>query len=343
VAGIPTVAGTRDEQKTNSLAGYGQATYEIIPDTNLTLGGRYTYESKRFEGTQTFAVAGTVVSTTAFPDPSLGIPGNIDFRNFSYRVALDHKFSRDLLGYLSFNTGFKSGGFNTDVPSNVPYLPEKIGALEAGLKAEALDQRLRINTALYRYSYSNIQVARFIQGNEVLYNGARATLYGADTDAEVAVTEALLFSGGLAYNHARFAEFNNADFFAPVGTCVPAPGGTCPGNAAGKTLPYAPAFTFNVGANYKVLSPIGRLDFNATYFRSTRFYGHPDNIGVQPAYDLTNLSLTWTNLDEKLSLKGWTKNLGNTTYATSLVEAQQGLVRELGTPRTYGLTVGYKF
>jgi iron complex outermembrane receptor protein len=39
----------------------------------------------------------------------------------------------------------------------------------------------------------------------------------------------------------------------------------------------------------------------------------------------------------------YTRNIGNSLYATSLVEAGQGLVRQLGAPRTYGVTLGYKF
>ena len=44
VPGVPVTLRQRDRQLTDSVAGYAQATYELLPATNLTLGGRYTWE-----------------------------------------------------------------------------------------------------------------------------------------------------------------------------------------------------------------------------------------------------------------------------------------------------------
>ena len=53
----------------------------------------------------------------------------------------------------------------------------------------------------------------------------------------------LSLTAGLSYLHARFTSFPNADFIVPI------PGAVVPGSAAGKTLPFSPAFTGNAGAD----------------------------------------------------------------------------------------------
>ena len=343
VPNVPVTLEERDRQRTDSIAGYAQATYELLPATNLTLGGRFTYERKRADGVTNLVVAGFPAATTPVPTPGLGIPSHISFNRFSYRVALDHRFGPDILGYVSYNTGFKSGGYNLAVADNPPYRPETIGAAEVGLKTELFNRRVRLNTSAFRYDYKNIQVGRFIGGTEAIYNGARAHVYGVDLDGELALARGLSLTGGLSYLHARFTSFPNADIIVPIPGFPPNLGAVVPGSAKGRALPFSPNFTFNVGGDYKVEVPIGTLALNATYFRTGRFFAAPDNVGFQRAYDLVNAAVTWTDRSGRLSLKVWGKNLGNTAYVTSLVEANQGLIDSIGAPRTYGVTAGFKF
>lgn len=343
IPGVNFVNRVDTRQKTQSIAGYAQATYEILPRTRLTMGGRFTYEDKQESGLQTLLAAGAPISITPAPSPGLGIPSSIDFKRFNYRVALDHKFSPDILGYLSFNTGFKSGGYVLASPTVQPYAPESIKAAEIGLKTQLFDRRVRLNLAGFYYDYKNIQVQRFSAGTIVIYNGAKAELYGVDLDGEVAIARGLTINGGFSYVHDRFKSFPNADFIIPIDGCVPAPGGVCQGSAAGNKLPFTPTVSLNVGGDYKIETDIGTLGLNATYFWSSRFYAAPDNVLFQPAYDLVNASVSWTSMDGHVTMRLWGKNLGGTVYATSLLEGFSGGVRSLGSPRTYGMTAGFTF
>ena len=340
----PVQIHVEDRQLTNSYAGYAQATYEFLPDTNLTLGARYTYEEKRVSGSQDFSIAGFLAATTPVPDPALGLPDELTFKRFNYRIALDHKLTPDNMIYASYSTGFKSGGFNLNQPNDAPYRPESIGALEVGLKSELLDHRVRLNTSGYRYIYKNVQVGRYINSNTSIYNGARAKVYGFDLEGEFVVSDPLSLSAGFAYTHARFESFPIADFVVPVNGCVPVFGGVCTGSADDKTLPFTPTTSFNIGADYRVDIPGGSsLMLNATYYRSGRFYGASDNVTVQPAYDMVNASATWTDPSEHLAVRVWGKNLGDTLYTTTILESTSADVFAYGEPRTYGITVGYHF
>lgn len=343
VPGVPTTITIDDEVKTHSIAAYAQATYEIFPDTNLTLGGRYTYEHKRISGTSIFAIAGTPVATDPIITPASGIPLKTHFDNFSYRIALDHKLTPDILLYISYNTGFKGGGYNLGAPDNAPYEPEKIGALEGGIKSELFDRHLRLNISAFHYNYDNIQVGRYEGGNIFIYNGAKARNYGADIEAELAIGNGLNLTGGFSWLHARFKSFPNADFITPIPGLPENLGGIRTGSAAGKRLPFAPDTTFNFGGNYTLETAAGKFMLNGSYYRSGMFYAAPDNVHHQKAYDLIDVSLAWTDPGDHLTIKGFARNLGNTYYRTSMVQSTAGPVISYGAPRTYGVTLGYKF
>src|SRR5882757_8735854 len=237
---VPTSIVIDDGEMSNSVAGYAQGTYELAADTHLTAGVRYTYEKKKLYGNTAFLIDGVNAGNTGIPAPGLGIAPSDEFKKFTYRVALDHKFTPDVLGYVSYNTGFKSGGYNLAVPSNAPYAPETIGAAEVGLKTEFFNHHLRINGAAYHYNYDNIQVGRYVNSNEAIYNGASAKIYGADFDVEAVLPGGFTVFGGFAYTHATFVDFPDADFVVPIDGCVPPAGGICSGSAAGKHLPFSP-------------------------------------------------------------------------------------------------------
>jgi iron complex outermembrane recepter protein len=344
VPGLPVAIIENDSQETNSIAGYAQATWEFLPGTNATAGLRYTNEDKKLAGTEEFSVAASPGPLTPIPPPGAGIPAESSFNNLSYRVALDHQFGQNILGYVSYNTGFKSGGYNLTLATNPVYQPETIRSAEIGLKSELFDKHLRLNVAGFHYDYTNIQVGRFTAGTEAIYNGAAAKIYGLDLDADYVLSPELTLSGGLSYLHDRFSSFPNADFFVPGGGCVPvAPGVPCAGNAAGNELAYSPTFTYNVTGNYRHPFSAGTLSVNVTYYHSSRFYAAPDDYLYQGDFGILNSSIMWADPGNRYSIKAWGKNLGNNVYATSLIEANQGSLRALGSPRTYGVTFGVKF
>src|ERR1044072_6896049 len=127
-------------QRAESGAVFGQATYEVLDNTRITLGGRYTKE-KKTEPAGTLDIIAPSAPVITIPNPER----SVNFSKFTYRISVDHRFSDDVLAYASFNTGFKSGGFNANSPGAAPYRPEKLKAYEIGLKSELFDRRLRLN------------------------------------------------------------------------------------------------------------------------------------------------------------------------------------------------------
>jgi iron complex outermembrane receptor protein len=249
--GIPQGILQAPDDKTYSAALYGQGTYHFTAATALTAGLRFTDEYKNDEFVQTIPDFFDV--TTAGADRN--------FTNLSWRLALQHSFDDDLMGYVSYNRGYKSGGFN----DGTPFQPERLDAYEVGEKAEFFNQRVRLNTSLFYYLYDNIQTVTYPNGSLDITNGGRASLYGLDFDMGVAVTTGLKLNLGFEVLQAKYTSFPDASISVPV-PVIPAgqpgyggatSGGTYyttqPGGAYGYQLPKSPKFTGTLAADYSTL------------------------------------------------------------------------------------------
>ena len=85
-----------------------------------------------------------------------------DWEKTTFRVVADWKPTNDIgMFYLSYATGFLSGGFSETcaTPSRCAYDPETNENLELGYKADLLGNTLRFNAALYFTKYEDLQRA----------------------------------------------------------------------------------------------------------------------------------------------------------------------------------------
>jgi iron complex outermembrane receptor protein len=324
-----------NKQSTDSIAGYAQGTYHFVDGTNLTLGGRYTSETRKaLDGSESVFVIPLSVALPLQVFPDL----KATFDKFTYRASLDHRFSEQVLGYISYNTGFKSGGFNTGSPGTSPYQPETIDATEVGLKLDLFDRRVRLNTAAYYYKYSNIQSQLLNSGVIAIANAAGARIYGLDTDFQILVTDAFRLSGGFGYTNAEYTSYPDA----LISTAL---GGTPPviGSVKGNQLPLAPTFTLNVGGNYTWALPVGALSLGANAYYNQGFYFEADNTIRQPAFVDLQSNLKWTSVDARWWVSLYGKNLLDKqvlAFETTSTNGTHG--GEYTAPRTYGVTFGFK-
>lgn len=325
------------DTRTNSIAGFGQVTAEVLPDTNVTVGVRYTSERRDFRGYEVgFLKNGFSLGNLPIPP----IPPESTFSKLTWRFALDHKFTSDILGYVSYNRGFKSGGYNGLDPTNPPYQPEVLDAYEAGLKTEYLDHRVRLNAAAYHYKYTNVQVSRYTD-TAVIYNGAGAQVDGLEVDGEARVTSNFDLTSAISFMHSKFTNFPNAQFSTPL----PMGGAVLfSGDASGNRLPFSPDFTINLAATYKLFTAFGRVDLTLSDYYSASYFTEPDNFIEQPSYDYLNTAVTWNAPDERYSVKLWANNLLNRAVLTQGATLATGyIVSDSNPPRTYGVTLRYQF
>ena len=324
------------DTKADSGAAYGQATVPLLPHTNLTVGLRYTYETHSLEGNQPLYLRdGSLLANEVFPRAS------VSFDAPSYRLALDHHLTDELMVYASWSTGIKSGGYNTQALADPPYQPEKLADYEAGLKADLFNRRLRLDLAGFHYTYRDIQVQHVEGAANGIINGAAATLNGADLDFSVQVLPGFSISGSAEYLDAAFHAFPNAPLSNPV-LAITEPVAT--GSAAGNDLPYTPRYSFTVSGNYAWQLPMGTANLNLTVNRTAAFYTEPDNVIRQSAYTMLDSFVEWVPSQSRFSFRLWGKNLTNEVVLNGASTLEDGLhVTGFEPPRTYGANLSYHF
>lgn len=317
------------EQRTRSLSAYGQATVEILADTKLTGGLRYTHERQSIDGS--VAIGGATV--VAPPTQRQG------FDKLTWRVALDHQFTPSVLGYVSYNRGIKSGGYNLLGPGSPGYRPENLDAYEVGLKSDLFNRLVRLNIAAFYYNYKDIQVQSLQAGAINTSNAAKAHVKGIDADITIVPTRDLTLSGGIGYTDGEYTRFPNAVFTPPS----PLDGPATLGDASGNDLQNAPRFTANAAANYTIPSSVGPFLLSANVSYRSKTFVTPDNRLAIPGYALANASLGWTAENGVIGARLWVRNLFDEDYYVSRIEQALGDIQYQGAPRTYGVTLSTKF
>lgn len=317
-------------QKTDSVSVYGQATYEIAPQLKLTGGLRYTHENAK-------------IAWRVGPPGALAPAGGnkTSFDKPTWRIAADYEFVPQVHGYVSYNRGIKSGGFDILNPGGQPFRPETLDAYETGLKSQLFDNHLRLNISAFLYKYKDIQVSANPTGGIITINGSRATIKGIDADFELAVTNSFRLSGGAGYTDGQFDDFPNPVVYNAVGVQYQL---NAANNAKGYSTTRTPKFTANLLASYTLDTSIGKIVATGSFYHNSGFYWDVDNRLRSPEYNLLGASLKWTDSSDKIDVRLWVENLTDKAYQTQGVSgASFGDTVVYGAPRTYGVTLTGRF
>jgi len=316
---------------TDSAAAFGEVTVPIFEDTSITGGLRYTIDLQKIEG-GTYSTAGVA--------PSSIVGQKKIFDKPTWRFDLEHQFTPDLMTYVSYNRGFKSGVFNSSAPSTPAVRPEVIDAYEAGVKSQWLNDRLRLNASVFDYQVNQVQISvTVVPGTNQLLNAAKASIQGTDMDAEVIPFERLTLRSGVSYVDSHYKDFFNA----PINIAKPAGGYLAtPGNGSDNWLIFTPKWTFNVGAQYYIPTEHGTYGFSVINYFNGAYYPDPGNQFRQSPYDLVNASIDWTSPDEKWMVRLWGKNLADAKYLNQFTVNATAAVISPSPPLTYGITLTLK-
>ncbi len=292
-----------------SYAGFGQLGYSFADDLRLTLGARYTVDEKRNDA-RVFATRLIDPATMVpVPDFVLPIPLLIDDarrtdKEFTPAVTLDYKFTPDVFGYFTYSRGFKSGGFSQRIAfprDTAPaFDPEEVENYEVGLKIEAFNRRLRINSAAFYTDYTNLQVIIFNNVEPQTQNGGEATIKGFETEIQASPVDDLNFSFAVGYLDSNYDEIN-------PGTLIP----------DGAALAYTPEWTLSASLNYVfetgnigIITP--QIDWS---YRSAVFFDALNTPELrQPGYHLVNANISFTDLDEHWRMAIGVTNIFNKNY-----------------------------
>ena len=316
-------------QYTRSASIYGQATYEILPETRLTAGLRYTDEQQNVKSD--VQVGGVVVLTPPNLSQTTDRP--------TWRLALDHQFTPDILGYVSYNRGMKSGGYNLITPGAPGYRSEILDAYEIGVKSDLFDHAARINIAGFYYDYNDIQVQNIQAGGVNTVNAASANIKGIDGDFKFVPLHNLTLSTNVGYTYGTYDNFENATYTPPS----PLDGPQVAGDASGNRLINSPRWTVSGSIDYTIPVEFGQFVTDFTISHTGMTFVAADNRLTNPAHTVANASITWDSRDDDYSVQLWGRNIFDERYYASRVETAVGDLQYLAPPATFGVTLTTRF
>jgi iron complex outermembrane receptor protein len=328
---------------TDSVAVYGEFTWDFAERWALTVGGRYTDEKK------TADVYNIGYTDATFTRPNgvvaADFEDSVSFQNFSPKLSLDFKLSDEVLLYALASRGFKSGGFNiraqaTAVPrSRLPFDDETVTTFEVGAKNAFLDNRLFVNLAYFNSDYRDIQLSVFTAvpgSNPPIFfgdfaNAGEGTVKGVELEYQALLTQNFSLQGNFAWLDAKYDEFitNNVNV------------------AANQRFTNAPERSMAISALHSLpLASGGNLSTRLSYSYQSEVYPTTDLSEAikQPGYGLASAGVIWqTSGAWRFALEG--ANLADKAYRTTgyNIPALGILTGFYGAPRTYSLTATYDF
>ncbi|HBO13974.1 MAG TPA: hypothetical protein DD491_14390 [Halieaceae bacterium] len=336
--------------ETEASAIFSEVTYGITERLDLSLGLRYSKETK--EDTSSVGAVFDLEGLNSPSDP-LVFSNRDDKESWSDttpKVGLEYRATDDVLLYLSWSEGFKSGGFNS-LDANPSYDPEELSAWEAGIKSDWFDNTLRVNASAFYYDYQDLQVSTFINNLTLTTNAAEATIYGME--GEVVARPLPALEVGLAFSllDAEYDEFSDRLGNNPDGTPRVL-------DLSGNRMPNAPEMKSTLHASYMHSFGDGSsLILSGRYMYQSRVYFSQfnENDVAQASIGLFDASLSWASADGlwEVTLAG--RNLTDEDYFhtgvrfTSTSDADRdplGIGSALGYPaagRSWGLNIQRSF
>lgn len=303
------------EFENEAWAIFAQATYDLTERMHLTLGGRYTDETKSFlpdqiiynnyfAGISALVPPGNPLAALDAPFLQAGsrilpfIEKEIDISEFTPMANLSFDVNDNALLYLSYSEGFKSGGFTQRVfppivagftaPPGTPdldliptYDPEFVEVMELGFKWELFDNRLRINGALFSTDYEELQVQVFNSVAPVTQNIGEASIEGIELEMVASPGNGWFIEASVSLLD---AEYDSIDT-----------GVTLIGK--GFDFERVPETTASLGLSKELTLDSGTLVLRADWSYRSETYNDAFNTPLlkTDSYDLFDASVRWTN------------------------------------------------
>lgn len=334
----------------------------------LTAGLRFDYERIRLKY-ENYCDA----SYTMYNNPSglLPIPEDAAvYREVPVKLAMEGKLTTDYFQcspkisamrrlpelpgsnvYASIGKGFKAGGFNTQMFSDVlqqklmevmglssqysvedivSYRPEKSWSFEIGTHLNLLQSKLKADASLFYIDCRDQQLTVFPPGEttgRMMTNAGRTRSFGGELTFDYNPIRNLNFLATYGYTNARFVKFVD---------------GT--NDYKGKRVPYAPSNTLFLQATY--LQSVSKKNINfielsANFSGAGNIYWNEQNSLRQNFYGLLGASITYKA--PKWSVELWGNNLTNTRYSTFYFLSMGNEFLQRGKSTQVGLTVRAHF
>jgi len=350
------------DQSTRAAAAFGQLIYSFNEQWEATAGLRYTNERRAWHGAtfvgtfpdlaSAFASGAPILSQIPVPTTSpyygtpLAFPDSMTDSKVDYQAILKYKPTSDLMYYVSTARAFRSGGYSSAVifsqDALAPYGPETLTSYEVGMKLTLPEAHLRFDTSAFYYDFKNFQATfvRSTEANARLQNAGTVHTRGLESSIEWFPIHRLTANLGVSLLHAEIVSSDVV--LSPLN-------GGAPATIAGNEVPNAPHYTVNALLRYEAPLPGGyNLGLQTDGVKVGAHFLEPNNRDVlrENGYYLLNARIALSPAKGPWEVAAWARNLTNQTYMSAAQDLIQSLGFAevvLGQPRTWGVSVDYRF
>jgi len=368
------------KSKVTEKAIFGEGTFRVTPEWQVTAGARYFGYTSDILGRATVPLLGDdpdtpdVIENTVSPYDLEPAGGKTKKSGWVWKLNSSYNFTPDLMIYATYSKGYRIGGPNAVAPCILPldptvqnvcalpneqqYGPDSTKNAEIGVRAQLFDRKLTFNFNVFQIKWQGIQVdSATINGIVgITVNGGKAKSEGFEASFQARPIPGLSIQGTYSYVNARLTE-DVAKIIA-----VNDPPGTYPSTPiqldalSGDRLPGSAKNSGSLGASYTLPFADGNIvaDWTATYRGNVvtrlgwdRAYG--DKL---PSYVLHRASLTYET--ERYSLGLFANNIFD-KYAVASVANDRSRVglndgvrlryykQTVINPRTFGIEARFKY
>ena len=348
---------------TQNIAGYIDATYQLMPQLFLTAGVRYAHDAV------IDAYYNPILSNAEIKVPS------INSTKATPRVVLRYKLTDDSNVYASYAEGYKAaildvGGSCQDSFDNFKcnnVQPEDVHAYEVGYKFD--NHRIANEVSAFLYNYKDLQVSEFLAAAQAyIVNAAQSRIYGLEDDIHFDLNEHFQVNAGASWTHARYLQFGGSlntggqVVGAPVYASCPIPPATLPPGYAGNCTPgtydyvntstvlhnvpmqHAPDWTATIGPRVSTgQTAIGEFAFSSNLYYTSKIYFSPSGTQfLQPAYATLAVRGQW-NPSKNYYVAVYGDNVANSRYRTQVQYNGFGIGAQWSAPAVWGVEFGAKY
>ena len=220
------------DQDSDTVALFGELTWSIGDRTQLTFGGRYTWDKKSAARQLTITdIDGNPLPPETAPFTQGLYAGLFNVTNhdlqgsrseskFMPSFVAQYDMTDSSMVYFSYSRGYKDGGYDArsnNAPENggtFEFDEEKSDAYELGFKMGLAGGAADLNLAFFNTDYDDLQISTFdgVLGYNVA-NAARAVTRGIEVDGRWLATDDLLISGSFAWTDFEFKDYQGQCWF----------------------------------------------------------------------------------------------------------------------------------
>ena len=275
----------------------------------------------------------------------------------------------NLMTYVSYARGYKSGGYNLDraqtgvTPDSSLWFPaETVDSFEIGAKSSLMDNALQVNVTAFDQKFKDFQLNTFLGTAFVVESIPDLESKGFDADLYWRTPlPGLSVQGGVSYADTKYGNFKATDLINPS---------HFPGLSLlpGQQVSFAPKWTSSLALSWTGSLGELRTTANLTAKYSSEYNTGSDLIAFknQEAYTLLNGRVTIGPKNRRWTVEIWGQNLTDQVYKQVVINAPlqgtgfQNTLQSngtyynaaldsntydafLGAPRTYGMTLRVKY